>query len=126
VKVGPHHQAMYQVAFAKEVFADLVPWLMLSILVHPTRPIRSATISLIPLDWHAAPHARRQAAGGSRSRAAAEAEHQSDLAAIGAGRPAFGPSPRLAASIEVWHPLGIAGDGSVGLAVFLVFLYTEV
>jgi aromatic ring-cleaving dioxygenase len=40
VRVGPHDQAMYQVAFVKDVLAEFVPWLMLnhgslSILVHP-------------------------------------------------------------------------------------------
>jgi len=40
VPVGPHPQAMYQVAFAVAEFPRLVPWLMLnrnglSVLVHP-------------------------------------------------------------------------------------------
>ena len=38
--VGPHPVSMYQVAFKNEVFAEIVPWLMLnreglSVLVHP-------------------------------------------------------------------------------------------
>lgn len=41
VPVGPHPQAMYQVAFDVEEFARLVPWLMLNrrglnVLVHPS------------------------------------------------------------------------------------------
>jgi aromatic ring-cleaving dioxygenase len=38
--IGPHPQAMYQVAFSSEEFAKVIPWLMLNreglnILVHP-------------------------------------------------------------------------------------------
>ena len=38
--IGPHAKPMYQVAFSRDEFANIVPWLMLnraglSILVHP-------------------------------------------------------------------------------------------
>lgn len=38
--VGPHPQAMFQIAFTTDVFAEIVPWLMLNrqhltVLVHP-------------------------------------------------------------------------------------------
>jgi aromatic ring-cleaving dioxygenase len=49
VPVGPHTAAMYQVAFAPELFATFLPWLMLhrdglDVLVHPN--------TLAPRDDH--------------------------------------------------------------------------
>lgn len=49
VPVGPHSQAMYQVAFTTGLFASFVPWLMinrgnLNVLVHPN--------TLAPRDDH--------------------------------------------------------------------------
>nr|WP_218626235.1 DOPA 4,5-dioxygenase family protein [Bradyrhizobium sp. dw_78] len=63
-KIGPHDQAMFQVAFVVDVFPALVPWLMLnhgalSILVHPNtaNPHRDHTANPLwigrPLAVHA-------------------------------------------------------------------------
>jgi aromatic ring-cleaving dioxygenase len=63
VPVGPHPGAMFQISFAKEVFPQIVPWLMLNrsgltILVHPNtdRPRDDHLVhalwmgSVLPLD----------------------------------------------------------------------------
>ena len=52
--VGPHPQSMYQVAFATEQFAEIVPWLMLNrrglnILIHPNTGQDVADHSDFPL-----------------------------------------------------------------------------
>ena len=56
--VGPHVQAMYQIAFAPELFPTLVPFLMmnrmgLTVLVHPQsgRPRDDHTVNAMWLRW---------------------------------------------------------------------------
>ena len=65
VPVGPHTAAMYQVAFATEVFAGFVPWLMLhrsglTVLVHPNTLAPRAD-HLIHALWLGPPLALKQA-----------------------------------------------------------------
>ncbi|MDB5575998.1 MAG: aromatic ring-cleaving dioxygenase [Bradyrhizobium sp.] len=66
VKVGPHDQAMFQIAFATKVFPALVPWLMLnhgslSVLVHPntTNPRRDHQADAIWIGPALAVHANK-------------------------------------------------------------------
>ena len=74
--IGPHPRAMYQIAFAIELFPALVPWLMLNrrglaILVHPNtdRP-RDDHLThalwmgeMLPLDGSRLPLSLREAGG---------------------------------------------------------------
>lgn len=75
-KVGPHERPMFQIAFAPELFASLVPWLMLnhgdlSILVHPNsgRPRQDHVADRIwvgaplPLDEEVLPEREEEAEG---------------------------------------------------------------
>jgi DOPA 4,5-dioxygenase len=72
VKVGPHDQAMFQVAFATEVFPVLVPWLMLnhealSVLVHPntTNPRRDHLANPLWIGTPIAVHGEKLPAEGA-------------------------------------------------------------
>ena len=80
VPVGPHSQAMYQVAFAGELFGRFVPWLMLNraglnILVHPNTLAPRADHLRLAL-WLGTPLALREDALPARIDAAMQSPVQ--------------------------------------------------